>query len=86
MLLRFFHSSHQGPEPDATGYKGFYYHLLDMQTGCRALQCELSTVDTGILMAGVLTAAAISPGRVKKKVKYVNLLKFFTGALIGSGP
>ncbi len=23
-LLRFLHSSHQGPEPDATGYKGFY--------------------------------------------------------------
>src|SRR6202166_1177516 len=31
-LLRFFHSSHQGPKPDATGYKGFYYHFLDMQT------------------------------------------------------
>ena len=29
-LLRFFHSSHQGPEADATGYKGFYYHFLDM--------------------------------------------------------
>lgn len=56
-LLRFFHSSSQGPEPDATGYKGFYYHFLDMQTGRRASQCELSTVDTAILMAGVLTAA-----------------------------
>src|ERR1019366_4103875 len=58
MLLRFFHSSHQGPEPDATGYKGFYYHFLDMPTGRRAGQCELSTVDTAILMAGVLTAAS----------------------------
>jgi hypothetical protein len=58
MLLRFLHSSHQGPEPDATGYKGFYYHFLDMQTGRRARQCELSTVDTAILMAGVLTAAS----------------------------
>src|ERR1700691_5473151 len=56
-VLRFFHSSHQGPEPDATGYKGFYYHFLDMQTGRRALRCELSTVDTAILMAGPLTAA-----------------------------
>jgi len=27
-LLRFLHSSHQGPEPNATGYKGFYYHFL----------------------------------------------------------
>jgi hypothetical protein len=29
-ILRFFQSSPQGPEPDATGYKGFYYHFLDM--------------------------------------------------------
>jgi hypothetical protein len=57
-LLRFLHSSRQGPEPDATGYKGFYYHFLDMQTGLRAMECELSTVDTAIMMAGILTAAA----------------------------
>ena len=46
--LRFFWSSAHGPEPDATGYKGFYYHFLDMQTGRRAWQCELSTVDTHV--------------------------------------
>ena len=62
-LLRFFHSSHQGPEPDATGYKGFYYHFLDMQTGRRALQSELSTVDTAILMAGALTVASYFTGK-----------------------
>ena len=56
-LLRFFHSSRQGPEADATGYKGFYYHFLDMKTGRRAWQCELSTIDTAIFMAGVLAAA-----------------------------
>jgi hypothetical protein len=55
--LRFFHQSPQGPEPDATGYKGFYYHFLDMQTGRRAWQCELSTVDTAFLLAGGLTSA-----------------------------
>lgn len=27
--LRFFWNSPQGTEPDATGYKGFYYHFLD---------------------------------------------------------
>ena len=54
--LRFLHSSQQGPEPDATGYKGFYYHFLDMQTGKRMWESELSTVDTAILIAGVLTA------------------------------
>lgn len=56
--LRFFWTSQQGPEPDATGYRGFYYHFLDMQTGRRAWQCELSTVDTTILLAGALTARA----------------------------
>jgi hypothetical protein len=62
-LLRFLHSSHQGPEPDASGYKGFYYHFLDMQTGRRAIQCELSTVDTAIMMAGILTAASYFTGK-----------------------
>jgi hypothetical protein len=61
-LLRFFHSSPQGPGPDATGYKGFYYHFLDMQTGRRVWHCELSTVDTAIFTAGVLTAASYFTG------------------------
>ncbi len=54
--LRFFWNSAHGPEPDATGYRGFYYHFLDMQTGRRAWHCELSTVDSALLLAGALTA------------------------------
>ena len=54
--LCFFWTSPHGPEPDATGYNGFYYHVLDMQTGRRAWQCELATVDTTFLLAGALTA------------------------------
>lgn len=56
--LRFFWNSPQGPEPDASGYKGFYYHFLDMSTGRRASECELSTVDTALLLVGMLSAAA----------------------------
>ena len=56
--LRFFWNSPQGPQADATGYRGFYYHFLDMQTGRRAWDCELSTVDSAFLFAGALTAAA----------------------------
>ncbi len=56
-LLRFFWTSPQGTAPDTTGYKGFYYHFLDMTTGRRAGQCELSTVDTSFLLAGMLAAA-----------------------------
>ena len=56
--LRFFWNSPQGPEPDSTGFKGFYYHFLDMTTGRRAWQCELSTVDSAFLLAGALAAAS----------------------------
>jgi len=56
--LRFFRDSPQGTEPDATGYRGFYYHFLDLQTGRRVWECELSTVDSAFLFAGMLTAAA----------------------------
>jgi hypothetical protein len=56
--LRFFKDSPQGLGPDLSGYKGFYYHFLDMATGRRAGGCELSTIDTAILLAGALTAAA----------------------------
>lgn len=54
--LRFFWNSAQSEEPDATGYKGFYYHFLDMQTGRRVYESELSTIDTTFLLAGALTA------------------------------
>ncbi|WP_082928197.1 glucoamylase family protein [Rhizobium bangladeshense] len=60
--LRFFWESPQGPEPDATGYRGFYYHFLDMATGQRAWQCELSTIDSALLFAGALAAAAYFDG------------------------
>ena len=47
----------QGPEPDAAGHKGFFYHFLDIETGCRVWDCELSTLDSAFLFAGVLTCA-----------------------------
>jgi hypothetical protein len=55
--LRFFYDSPQGKEPDATGYKGFYYHFLDMKTGRRHGNSEISTIDTTYVLAGALTAA-----------------------------
>ena len=53
-----FGTSPQGAEPDATGYRGFYYHFLDLVSGRRAWSCELSTVDSAILLAGALTAGS----------------------------
>ena len=61
--LQFFRDSVQSPAPDATGYRGFYYHFLDMTTGRRAQGCELSTIDTALLIAGVLTASAFFDGK-----------------------
>src|SRR5687768_6694346 len=60
--LRFFWNAQHGPDPEASGHRGFFYHFLDVATGKRAWQCELSTIDTAILIAGVLTAAAYFDG------------------------
>ena len=55
--LRFFWNAPQGPEATGTaGYKGFYYHFLDMETGQRFRNVELSSVDTTILLMGMLFA------------------------------
>ena len=56
--LRFFSDSPQSPQPDATGYKGFYYHFLDIKTGRRVWDCEISTIDSAFLFAGMLTCAS----------------------------
>src|SRR5262249_47490849 len=55
--LRYLHDCPQGPEPDTSGYKGFFYHFLDIETGRRVWQCELSTIDSAFLFAGALTVA-----------------------------
>ena len=42
--------------PGRLGYHGFFYHFLDMETGQRFKNVELSSVDTTILLMGVLFA------------------------------
>ncbi|HRR10290.1 MAG TPA: glucoamylase family protein [Rhodothermales bacterium] len=55
--LRFFWKAPQSPAGlKQTGYKGFYYHFLDMKTGERFRNVELSSIDTAWLMSGVLFA------------------------------
>jgi hypothetical protein len=70
-VLHFLHESPQSDAPDATGYKGFYYHFLDMSTGRRAWHSELSTIDTALLLAGVLTAASYfrQPGADEARIR-----------------
>ncbi len=53
--MRFFLDSPQNADPkQATGHHGFYYHFLEMDTGLRFRDCELSSIDTALLMMGVL--------------------------------
>jgi hypothetical protein len=54
--LQFFWTAPQDSAASgATGYHGFFYHFLDMQTGQRYQTVELSTIDTALLLAGALT-------------------------------
>jgi hypothetical protein len=50
----------QGPQGAGTsgvmGYQGWFYHFLDMNSGLRTWTCELSSIDTGLLLAGILDA------------------------------
>lgn len=55
--LQTFWNGPQGPAPtNVMGYKGLYYHFLDMTTGNRTWNCELSTIDTALLFAGIVHA------------------------------
>jgi hypothetical protein len=55
--LRFFWNAPQGLQGSAvTGQAGFFYHFLDMESGHRYRDTELSSVDTSILLMGALFA------------------------------
>ena len=61
--LRFMYQAPQGPAATGvTGYKGFFYHFLDMQTGHRFEQVELSTIDTALFLAGALMCSQYFDG------------------------
>lgn len=62
--LRFFRDLPMGPQRTGrAGYRGFYYHFLDMQDGRRYDSwVELSSVDTALLLMGVLFAQSYYDG------------------------
>src|SRR5688500_6752573 len=67
--LRFMYRAPQGPQASGvTGYKGFFYHFLDMETGHRFEQVELSTIDTTLLLAGVLFCQSYFTGSTATEV------------------
>jgi hypothetical protein len=55
--LKFLWDAPQSSEPrEVTGYRGFFYHFLDMEKGLRYQTVELSAIDTALMMGGVLFA------------------------------
>lgn len=55
--LRFYWNAPQGPHAaGVSGHKGFFYHFLNNEDGTRRGKTELSTVDTTLLLGGVLFA------------------------------
>ncbi len=53
--LRFLYRLPQGTAASGTGgYRGFFYHFVDAASGLRFQTVELSTVDTALLLGGVL--------------------------------
>ena len=75
-MLRFLAASPQGNAPDATGYKGFYYHFLHLGSGRRDWNCELSSIDTALLIAGALAAAEYFDGTAAGEPEIRELARF----------
>ena len=73
--LRFFRGSEQSEAPEATGYKGFYYHFLHMDTGRRAWESELSMIDSAFLLTGILTSAAYFDGAAPEEREIRSLVE-----------
>lgn len=69
--LEFLRNLPAGPEPTGKGrYHGFYYHFLHMESGERFDSwVELSSVDTSLLMMGVLFAQSYYDGDDPREAK-----------------
>lgn len=61
--LKILWSLPQGPDTSGvSGYKGFFYHFLTLDNAHRFKKVELSSIDTGLLMAGILSCMTYFDG------------------------
>ncbi len=68
--MRFFNTLPMGgAATGVAGYRGFYYHFLDINTGLRVGGSELSTVDTALLHMGILFASGWFDGEHPDEVE-----------------
>jgi hypothetical protein len=79
VTLRFLRDLPQGPRPKGmAGYRGFFYHFVAMDTGLRDGDCELSTVDTALVLCGALHAQAFFDGDHADEVRIRRLVDELT--------
>ncbi|MEN2983817.1 MAG: glucoamylase family protein [Dictyoglomaceae bacterium] len=55
-------------EGKVEGKNGFFYHFVDMRTGKRVWNCELSSIDTALLLAGVIFVGEYFKGTEVEKL------------------
>ena len=70
--LRFFHDGPDGKGTDAIGYRGFYYHFLDMKTGQRSWRLRSSTFDKPIFLRVRLPPLSTLIARPRMSAKFVS--------------
>ncbi len=51
------------------GKNGIYYHFVNMETGKREWNCEISIIDTAIFICGAITAGEYFGKEIKKKAE-----------------
>lgn len=90
--LRFFASAPQGTAANGmTGYRGFFYHFIDMERGRRFETTELSSIDTVLLLAGILFAGGYYDGADRSEAEIRHLAGLINGRvdwpwMFGKGP
>ena len=67
--LRTLYDAPQGPEQVGTaGHRGYFYHFLEYDDATRFRNVELSTIDTALLMGGVLFSREYFDGAAEAEV------------------
>ena len=79
--LRFLRDSDQSGGPEATGYKGVYYHFLDSDSGARVWRSELSMIDTALLIAGALTGSKYFDANTPDEIELRKLVDILFGRI-----
>ena len=51
------------------GKNGFYYHFVNINTGKREWNCEISIIDTAIFICGAILVGEFFQGKIKQKAE-----------------